>query len=163
MFVASESSKPCSTARTIDGRFGPRIEQPHLRLHGERVRALLHDAGALTVVFADDDHRAARNAARREVGERVGGDVGADRGFECHRAAKRIVHGRGQRRGSRGFRGALLEVNTELFQNVARVRQNIHQMRDRRALIAGDIRHSRLQESLGDGQNSLTAELLPIP
>ena len=79
VFDASDSSKPFSTALTIDGRFGPRVEQPDLRLHREGVAALLHDRGAFAVVLADDDQRAAGDAARGEVGERVGGDVGADR------------------------------------------------------------------------------------
>ena len=47
----------------------PRVEQPDLRLHCERVAALLHDRRAFAIVFADDDERAAGDAARREVGE----------------------------------------------------------------------------------------------
>ena len=40
------------------------------------------------------------------------------------------------------------------------VGQHIHQMRDRRALIAADIRHARLQQRLGDRENSLAAKFL---
>ena len=37
VLLTSDSSKPASTASTIAVRFGPWVEQPHLRLHGERV------------------------------------------------------------------------------------------------------------------------------
>ena len=89
--VASDSSKPSSTARTMLRQVRPRVEQPHLRLHREGVAALLHDAGALAVVLADDDQRAAGHTARGQVGQRVGRDVGADRGLEGDRAAQRVV------------------------------------------------------------------------
>ena len=123
VWLASESSKPCFTAATIDGRFGPRVEQPDLRLHRERVAALLHDRRALAVVLADDDQRAAGDAARGEVGERVGGDVDADRPLEGDRAAQRVVdRGRERRRGGR-LAGRVLEADAVLDQDVLRRRR----------------------------------------
>ena len=91
----------------LDDRFQvwPRIEQPDLRLHGEGVRALLHDRGAFAVVLADDDQRAAGDAARGKVGQGVGGDIGADGRLEGDRAADRIHHRGGERGCRRRFRG----------------------------------------------------------
>jgi hypothetical protein len=36
-------------------------------------------------------------------------------------------------------------------------------MRDRRALIAGDVGHAALEQGLGHGQNALAAEFLAGP
>ena len=138
----------------------PRIEQPDLRLHGEGVAALLHDRGALAVVLADDHQRAAGDAARGEVGERVGGDVDADRPLEGDRAAQRVVdRGRERRRGG-GLAGRILEADAVLGKDVLGVGEHVHQVRDRRALVAGDVRHARLEQRLGDGQDALAAEHL---
>ena len=60
-------------------QIGARIEKPDLRLHRIGVAALLHDRGALAVILADDDQRAAGDAARSEVRERVRRDIGASR------------------------------------------------------------------------------------
>ena len=138
---------------------GPRIEQPHLRLHRERVRALLHDAGALAVVFADDQHRAAGDAARGQVGQRIGRDVGADRGLERDRTAQRIVDRGGQRGGGGGLRRAVLEVDAEFLEDVVGVGQHVHQVRDRRALVAGHVGHAGLQQRLGHREDALAVEL----
>ena len=84
------------------GEVRARIEQPDLRFHGEGVRALLHDRGAFAVILADDDQRAAGDAAGGEIGDRIGGDIDADRRFEGDRAADRIIdRGREHRRGGR--------------------------------------------------------------
>lgn len=144
----------------MQGRLGRGIEQPHLRLHREGVAALLHDRRALAVVFAHDDERAAQHAARGQVGQRVRRDVGADRGLEGDRAAQRIVDRRRQR-GRRGrFAGAVLEADAVLAQDVLRVGQHVHQVRDRRALVAGHVGDARFQQRLGHGQDALAAENL---
>jgi hypothetical protein len=136
------------------------IEEPHLRLHREGVAALLHDRGALAVVLADNDERAAGNAARREVGECVGGDVGAHGGLEGGGAAQGIVD-RGRERGGGGrFVRARLEADAELLQHVVGVSQYVNKMRDRRALIARHIRHAGLQQRLGDGKDAFAVEFL---
>ena len=44
------------------GQVRTRVQQPDLRLHGEGVAALLHDAGAFAVVLPNDDQGAAQNA-----------------------------------------------------------------------------------------------------
>ena len=137
-----------------------RIEQPDLRLHREGVAALLHDRGAFAVVLADDDQRAAGDAARRQIGERVGGDIGADRRLEGGGAAQRIVDRGGERRGRRRLVGARLEADAEVLQDVVGVGQHIDEMRDRRALVAGDIGHAGLQQRLGDGEDAFAAEFL---
>ena len=137
-----------------------RVEQPDLRLHREGVAALLHDRGAFAVILADDDERAAGDAAGGEIGERVGGDIGADRRLEGRGAAQRIVDRGGERGGGRGLVGARLEADAELLQHVVGVGQHVDQMRDRRALIAGDIGHAGLQQRLGDGEDAFAAEFL---
>ena len=114
---ASDSSNPCSTISTMLGKIGPRVEQPDLRLHRKGVRALLHDGGAFAVVLADDDQRAAGDAAGSDVGERIGGHVGADRRFPGDGAANRIVHRGGQRGGGGGLRGARLEMHAQFLEH----------------------------------------------
>ena len=162
VLVASESSKPSSTALHDRGQIGTRIEQPHLRFHRERVGALLHDAGAFAVVLADDDQRAARDAARSEIGQRVGGDVGSDRGFERDGAAQRVVDGGGQRGGGGRLGRAVFEMNAQLFEDVVGVGEHVHQVRNRRALIAGHVRNAGLQQRLGDRENAFAAKFLAV-
>ena len=160
VFDASDSSKPFSTALHDRGQVRARVEQPDLRLHREGMAALLHDRGAFAVVLADDDQRAAGHAAGGQIGERVGGDVGADRRLEGRGAAQRIVDRGGERRGGRRLVGARLEADAELLQHVVGVGQHVDQVRDRRALVAGDVGHARLQQRLGDGEDAFAAEFL---
>ena len=62
-----------------DGRqVRARVEQPHRGFHRIGIRTLLNDARALAVVLAEDDHRAADHAGRRQVRQRIGRHVGAD-------------------------------------------------------------------------------------
>ena len=51
-------------------------------------------------------------------------------------------------------------MHAEFVENVLGVRQHVHQVRDRRALVAGDVGHAGLQQRLGHGQDSLAAEFL---
>ena len=53
-------------------------------------------------------------------------------------------------------------MNVELTQDLFGVGEHIHQMRDRRALVARDVSDARLQQRLGDGEDALAAELLPV-
>ena len=92
------------------------------------MRALLHDAGTFTVVFANDQHGAADDAARSQVGQRVGRDVGTDGRFEGDSAAQWVVDGRCKRCGGGGFRGTVLKVHSELGQDVVGIREHIHQV-----------------------------------
>lgn len=62
LFDASESSNPCPTALTIDGRFGRGVHQPELGFHRKGMATLLHDGGAFTVVFTHDHQCSAGNA-----------------------------------------------------------------------------------------------------
>ena len=139
---------------------GARIEHPYLRLHRKGMAAFLHDGRALAVVLANDDQRPALDAARGQVGQRVGGHIRAHRGLEGHRAAQRIVDRCGQRGGGRGLAGAVLEADAMLDQDVLGVGQHIHQMRDGSALVARDVVHARLQQSLCHCQDALTVEYL---
>ena len=144
------------------GQVGPRVQQPDLGLHGERVRALLHDAGALAVVLADDQQRAADDAARGEVGQRVGSHVGAHGRLEGHGAAQRVVDRRAQRRRRRRLGGAVLEMHPQLLQDVIGVGQHVHQVRDRRTLVAGNVGNAGLQQRLGHGEDAFAAELVAL-
>ena len=53
-------------------------------------------------------------------------------------------------------------MHAELVEHVLGVGQDVHQMRDRRTLIAADIGHPGLQQRLGDGENSFAAEFLAV-
>ena len=121
--------------------------------------ALLDDARALAVVFADDDDRTASHAGGREVGQGIGGDIGADDGFPGHRAADGIVDRGAEQRGGSGLAGGLLEGDAHgLEHRLAHFGQNIHEMGHRGAGIAADIGHSRLQQRLCDGKDRLALE-----
>ena len=143
-------------------QIGPWIEEPHLRFHGERMRAFLHDRGAFAVVLTDDDQRAAGNAAGREIGDGIGRDIDADRSLEGDRAADRIVHGSRERRRSGRLGRRVLEMDAELVEHVLGVGEHVHQMRDRRALVAADIGYAGLQQRLGDRENAFAAKLFAL-
>ena len=141
----------------------PRVEQPDLRLHRERMAALLHDRRTLAVVLADDDHRAAGDAARREIRQRIRRDVGTDRRLERHRAAQRVIDRCGQRRCGGRLARAVFETDAVLGQDVLRVGKHVHEMRDRRALVAGDIGDAGFEQGLGDREDALAVERLAAP
>ncbi|MCY1226861.1 hypothetical protein D9M72_391110 [compost metagenome] len=122
--------------------------------------ALLHDRRAFAVVFAHDDQRAAGDPARSQVGQRVRCHVGAHGGLERDRAAQRVVD-RGRQRCSRGgFARAVLEADAMLGKDVLRIGQHVHQVRDRRALVAGHVGDAGFQQRLGDREDALAAEYL---
>ncbi len=144
------------------GQLGPRIEQPHRGFHGIGVGALLDHACAFAVVLAEDDHHAADHAGGGEIRERVGGHVGADDRLPGYRAAQWIVdrgaeHGRG-----RGLVGAGLQMHAEVADDVLGVDQHVEQVGDRRALVAADIAHARLQQRLGDREDALAVKGLAV-
>jgi hypothetical protein len=140
------------------GQVRPRIEKPDLAFLGVGMRALLHDRGALAIVLADDDERTARHAARGEVRERVRGDIGAHRALEGDRAADRVVHARRQHRGRRRLAGVGLEPDAELTQQFLGVGQHVHQVADRRALVAADVADPTFQQRLRDREDTLAPE-----
>ena len=146
-----------------DGRLvRTRVHQPHLGLHGEGVAALLNDAGAFSVILAEDDENPALDPGRGEVGQRVGGDVGADRRFPDRGATHGIVDRSATQGRRRCLVGAAFEMYAEVLENVAGVGQHVHEMRDRRALIPADIGDAGLQQRLGDGEYSLSVEGFPV-
>ncbi len=51
-------------------------------------------------------------------------------------------------------------MNAKLVEHVLRVREHIHQVRDRRALIAADVRDAGLKKGLGDREDALPAEYI---
>ncbi len=53
-------------------------------------------------------------------------------------------------------------MHAELVEQVLRFDQHVDQMRHRRALIAADIGHARLQDGLGDREDALAAEHLAL-
>ena len=53
-------------------------------------------------------------------------------------------------------------MDAKLAHDVLRVHQHIEQMGDRRALVAADVGHARLQQRLGDGQDAFAAEGLAV-
>ena len=146
-----------------DGRqIGPRIEQPDRGFHGVGVGALLDDAGAFAKILAEHDQRAADDAGRRQVRQRIGRHIGADDGFPGHRAAQRIIdrgaeHGRGG-----GLVGAGLDMDAEIGEQILGIHHDVEQMRHRRALVAADIAHARLQQRLGDREDAFAAKRLAV-
>jgi hypothetical protein len=56
-------------------------------------------------------------------------------------AAQRIVHRGGKGRCRRRLARARFEADAEVVENVVGVMKDVDQMRDRRALIAGDVGH----------------------
>ena len=146
-----------------DGRqIGPRIEQPHRGLHRIGIGALLDHARALAVVLAEDDHRAADHAGRRQVRERVGRHIGADDRLPGDGAAQRIVDRGAEHRGGGGLVGAGFQMHAELGHHVLGIDQHVEQMRHRRALIAAHIGDAGLQQRLGDRQDALAAKDLAV-
>ncbi len=144
-----------------DGRqIGARVDQPDRGFHGIGVGAFLDDAGALAVILAEHDQRAADDAGRRQIGQRVGSDIGADDRFPRHRAAQRIIDRGAEHGGGGGFVGAGLDVHAEIGQQIFGIHHDVEQVRDRRALIAADIADARLQQRLGDGEDALAAKRL---
>ena len=70
------------------------------------------------------------------------------------------MHRGGEGRGRRGFAGACLEADAELLHDVAGVGKHVHQVRDGRTLVSGDVADAALEERLGDGKDALAAKLL---
>ena len=70
-------------------------------------------------------------------------------------------------RGGEGCRGGGLgrrsfEAHAQFAEDVLSVRQHVHQMADRRALIAGDIADAVLQKRLGDREDAFALEHLAV-
>ena len=140
------------------GKARTRVEQPHLRLHRERVAALLDDARSVAVVLADHDERATGHPGRRQVGERVGGDVGAHGGLPHRAPAHGVVDRGGEHGAGRRLVRARLDVNPQRIEYLAGVVEDIHHVGDRRALVSPDVRHPGLEHRLGDGENAFSVE-----
>ena len=141
------------------GKIWPRVEQPDLRFHGEGVRALLHDGGAFAIILADDDQGAALDPAGRDIGQRVRRHIRPHHGFPDHGATQRIIDRGGQHGGGSGFAGAGLEMHAGLLQQFIGVAEHVHQMRNRRTLVAAHISDTGLQQALGHCQDAIAAEI----
>ena len=68
------------------------------------------------------------------------------------------MDGRAQHGGGRSFVGTRLHMHTQLVHIGFGLHHHIEQVRDRRALVATHIAHTRLQQSFGDGQNALAVK-----
>src|SRR5713226_2205153 len=73
-------------------QIGARIEKPHLGFHGKGVGALLHNAGAFSVILADDNQRSAHYTAGSEIRQGVGSDIGTHGGLKCDCTAQWVVY-----------------------------------------------------------------------
>ena len=144
------------------GQVGPRIEQPQGRFQGIGVAALLDDRGALAVILAEDDHRAAGHTDRAEVGQRIGRDIRADGRFPGDEAADRILDRRAEHGGRTRLVGADLQMDAVFVHDVLGVVQHVDKVRDRRALVAADIGDAGLQRRLGDRKNAFAFENVAV-
>ena len=53
-------------------------------------------------------------------------------------------------------------MKPKLLKDVVGIGQDVHQVRNRRALVAGDIRHARLQQGFGDGENAFPTKFIAL-
>ena len=143
-------------------QIGPRVEQHHAGLERVGVGALLDHAGAFAVVLAHDHQHTAGDAGRSQIGEGIGRHVGADDGLPGDGAAQRVVDGRAQHGGGRGFVGAGLHVHAEFVHVGLRLHHHVEQVRHRCALVAAHVGHARLQQRLGDGEDALAVKGLAV-
>ena len=120
--------------------------------------AFLNDRRAFAIVFANDHQHTAFDTGGRQIAQRIGGHVGAHNRFPSDGTAQRIVNGRTQHGRSRGFVGTGFDIHTELLHVVFGLHHHIEQMRHRCTLVATDIRHARLQQRFGDGQDAFTVK-----
>ena len=51
-------------------------------------------------------------------------------------------------------------MHAQLAEDVVGVGEDVHEVRDRRALVSRDVGDARLQQRFGDGQDALAAEYL---
>ena len=51
-------------------------------------------------------------------------------------------------------------MHAEIGKDILRVRQHVHQMRDRRALVAGDIADAAFEQCLGNRKDTFAAKFL---
>ena len=138
-----------------------RVHQRHGRLQRGGMGAFLNDARARAVILAEQNKTSARHAGRGQIGKRIGGHVGADDRFPRDRAPQGIVDGRAEQSRRAGLAGRRLELHAERLQHrVAGISQHIHEMRDGRAGIAAHVRHARLQERFGQGEDDLAVKRL---
>ncbi len=54
-------------------------------------------------------------------------------------------------------------MDAEFFHHILGIGEHVHQVRDRRTLIAADIGYAGLQQRLGNRQNALAAEDIAVP
>ena len=123
---------------------------------------LLHDARALAVIFPQNNKRPASYARRCQIGQSVRGDIDSDRPLDGYRAANRIMNRGREHRRRCGFIGVRFKSNPQFVQQILGIRQDVHQMGNRCALIAADIAHTIFQQRLGDRQNTFTRERIAI-
>ena len=140
------------------GQVRARVQQPELRLHRKGVAAFLHDRGTFAIILSDDDHGAAGDAAGCQIRQCIRGDIDPDRPLEGHGPANRVMNRGCQHGRRRRFIGIGLEAHAKLCHQLFGIGQHVHEVRDRRALIAADIADPRLQQCLGDGENAFTRE-----
>ena len=122
----------------------------------------MHDRRPFAVILAHDNQRAAGDAGGAEVGQRVRRDIDADRPLEGDSTPDGIVDRGGQHGGGGGFACVCLEPDTQFAQHILRVCQHIHQVADRRALIAANIAHTVFQQRLSQGQNAFARKHITV-
>ena len=154
---------PCSTMRTIVASSGRGSSSSQRLLQRVCVRALLDHAGAFAVVLADDDQRA---ADRRPA---TPGSTARRRRRWCRRSTstspRRAAGSGSTRRASRPPtpRSRTPRRARRACRGRAGLHHHVEQVRHRRALVAADVRHARLQQRLRDREDALAVEGLRRP
>ncbi len=95
-----------------------------------------------------------------EIGERVRCDVGADRRFPRDGTPEGVIDGSGQHGGGGRLTRRSLEVHPKLVEQVLRIREHVHEVRDGRALVSTDVGPPGLEQCLGYREDPLPAEHL---
>ena len=139
-------------------QIGARIQKPDLRLHREGVGALLHDRGAFAVILADHDQAPPVTPLEDRFDSASDATLVPAVDFQVTAPRTGYMTDAESVAAAAGFGSGRLEMDAEVVHHVLGVGEDVHEMRDRRALIAGDVRNAGLQQGLGDRENAFAAK-----
>ena len=68
----------------------------------------------------------------------------------------------GEHRGGGGLGCTVLEVDPQLAEDLLRVAEHVHEVRDGGALVSAHVRDTGLEQALGDREDAFAVELVTI-